>query len=47
MSYLDPLTRQVDYTDYTLYSENDAMFEIKYPEDDIIVTIKKKDDFKR
>ncbi len=47
MPYLDQVTRQVDIQDYTLYSEQDAMFEIKYPEDDIIITIKKKNDFKR
>lgn len=47
MPYIDRLTRQIDIQDYTLYSEMDSMFEIKFPEDDIIITIKKKNDFKR
>lgn len=39
--YLDDETRQVDISsDYTLFGEPTSMFEIKYPETDIIVRVK-------
>jgi hypothetical protein len=42
MSYIDNKTRQIDISDYTLYSDPDSMFEIKYPENDIIINVMKR-----
>jgi hypothetical protein len=42
MSYINDETRQINPVDYSLFCESDSIFEIKNPQDDIIVTIKKK-----
>jgi len=47
MAYVDDNTKQIDISDYTLYSDQDSMFEIKYPESDIIVNIMKRNEFKK
>lgn len=40
-NYLDVNTKQIDLTsDYALFAEYDSMFEIKYPEKDILVRLK-------
>lgn len=45
MPYLDETTRLIDISDYTIYSDADSMFEIKFPNNDINITIKKKNDY--
>lgn len=47
MAYVDDNTKQIDISDYALYSDQDSMFEIKYPESDIIVNIMKRNEFKK
>jgi hypothetical protein len=40
-NYLDAATREIDVTeDFTLFSEYDTMFEIKFPEKDIRIRVK-------
>jgi hypothetical protein len=38
----DQNTREIQLIDNTLFNSQDAMFEIKYPEKDIVVLLKKK-----
>ena len=39
--YLDPTTKQIDLMGlYTLFADEDSMFEIKYPEKDIRVSVR-------
>ncbi len=42
MSYINDETKQINPIDYSLFCESDSIFEIKNPQDDIIITIKKK-----
>ncbi len=42
MSYQDNKTREIHLVNNTLYSSENSMFEIKYPEKDIIIRLKKK-----
>ena len=40
--YISNVTRQIDLINNTLYSASDSLFEIKYPNSDIIIRLKKK-----
>jgi hypothetical protein len=42
MSYIDNDSKQINPVDYSLFCESDSIFEIKNPQNDIVVTIKKK-----
>lgn len=45
MPYVDDNTREIQLFNNTLYSDKDSMFEIKFPEKDIVVKLFRKGDF--
>lgn len=44
MAYTNEDTREISVTNLVLYGEKDAMFEIKYPEKDIRITLKRRNE---